>query len=98
MANCRGMAPCLLSILAVALVQISCASQEEETAEVKKTERIAIAELKNKLASEEFLLIDVREDSELAEHGAIQGAIHIPMGELDDRMQDIPKDIELVFY
>jgi len=65
---------------------------------VKKTERIAIAELKNKLASEEFLLIDVREDSELAEQGAIPGAIHIPMGELDDRMQDIPKDIELVFY
>lgn len=63
------------------------------------TERIAISELKEKLDSgEQFLLIDVREDRELEENGAIKGAIHIPMGDLDSRMQDIPKDIELVFY
>ena len=48
--------------------------------------------------AETFLLIDVREDSELEEDGAIKGAIHIPVGELDARMKDIPKDIELVFY
>ena len=64
-----------------------------------KTERIAISELKSKLESgEEFLLIDVREDRELEEDGAIPGAIHIPVAELDDRMKDIPKDIRLVFY
>ena len=64
-----------------------------------KTERIAISELKSKLESgEEFLLIDVREDRELEEDGAIPGAIHIPVAELDKRMKDIPKDIRLVFY
>ncbi len=64
-----------------------------------ETERIAISELKSKLESgEEFLLIDVREDRELEEDGAIPGAIHIPVAELDDRMKDIPKDIRLVFY
>lgn len=64
-----------------------------------KTERIAISELKSKLESgEEFLLIDVREDRELEEDGAIPGAIHIPVAELDKRMKDIPKDIQLVFY
>jgi len=26
------------------------------------------------------------------------GAIHIPVAELDKRMKDIPKDVELVFY
>ena len=63
------------------------------------TERIAINELKQKLDSgEKFLLIDVREDWELEENGAIPGAIHIPMAELDMRMKDIPKDIQLVFY
>ncbi len=63
------------------------------------TERIAISELKQKLDSgEKLLLIDVREDWELERDGAIPGAIHIPMAELDMRMKDIPKDVQLVFY
>lgn len=62
-------------------------------------ERIAVMDLKKKIESgDKFLLIDVREDWELEEHGAIAGAIHIPMGELDARMPDIPKDAEIVFY
>ena len=65
----------------------------------RNAERIAISELKQKLDSgEKLLLIDVREDWELEESGAISGAIHIPMAELDMRMKDIPKDVELVFY
>ncbi|MGH9339731.1 MAG: rhodanese-like domain-containing protein [Acidobacteriota bacterium] len=68
-------------------------------AQEMKTERIEIPELKKKLESgEKLLLIDVREDSELERDGAIPGAIHIPMGELDARMKDIPKDVRLVFY
>ncbi len=64
-----------------------------------KTDRHAISELKQKLDSgEKLLLIDVREDWELEENGAIPGAIHIPMAELDMRMKDIPKDVQLVFY
>ncbi len=63
------------------------------------TERIEISELKMKLDSgEKLLLIDVREDWDLEKDGAIPGAIHIPMAELDRRMKDIPKDVELVFY
>ncbi len=63
------------------------------------TDRIAVSELKEKLDSgEKLLLIDVREDWELDENGAIPGAIHIPMAELDMRMKDIPKDVQLVFY
>ena len=65
----------------------------------QEAERIAIQALKEKLESgETFLLIDVREDFELEADGAIRSAIHIPMGELESRMDDIPKDIELVFY
>ena len=72
------------------------AAQQKET---DKPERIAISKLKEKLDSgEKFLLIDVREDWELEQNGAIAGAIHIPVAELDKRMKDIPKDVELVFY
>lgn len=62
-------------------------------------ERIGVQNLKEQLDNgETFILIDVREDYELEEDGAIEGAIHIPMGELEARMSDIPKDIRLVFY
>ena len=65
----------------------------------KKKKHIAISELKKKLKSgKEFLLIDVREDWELERDGAIPGGIHIPMAELDKRMKDIPKNVELGFY
>ncbi len=65
----------------------------------QEPERITIPELKEKLdRGEEFLLIDVREDWELEKDGAIPGAIHITVLELDERMKDIPKDVELVFY
>ena len=63
-----------------------------------QTERMEIDELKQQLdAGAEVLMIDVREDHEV-ESGSIPGAIHIPVGELEDRMSDIPKDVRLVFF
>ncbi len=71
----------------------------EALSQQKKMERIAISKLKKKLDSgEQFLLIDVRKDWELEKEGAIPGAIHISMTELDKRMKNIPKNVELVFY
>ena len=63
-----------------------------------QTERMEIDELKRQLdAGAEVLMIDVREDHEVAS-GSIPGAVHIPVGELEDRMSDIPKDVRLVFF
>ena len=62
-------------------------------------QRIAVGDLKKKLESgEKLLVIDVREDWELKADGAIAGAIHIPVADLDARMKDIPKDVQLIFY
>ena len=73
------------------------AAQQAQPA--KAPERIAVGDLKKKLDSgEKLLLIDVREDYELEADGAIAGAIHIPVAELDARMKDIPKDVQLIFY
>ena len=85
-------------VVATAMVGLTL-SAGAALAQEGETERIAVSELKSKLESgEEFLLIDVREDRELEEDGAIPGAIHIPVAELDKRMRDIPKNIRLVFY
>ncbi|WP_026691280.1 rhodanese-like domain-containing protein [Alteribacter aurantiacus] len=40
-------------------------------------------------------IIDVREDEEVAE-GMIPGALHIPLGQIQDRIDDIDKDKEHV--
>jgi len=84
-----------LTVLAVVFISIPWAAAQA----TKPPERIAITNLKKKLDSgDKLLLIDVREDWELEQNGAIAGAIHIPMAELDARMKDIPKDAEIVFY
>ena len=42
------------------------------------------------------LVIDVRNDEEIRS-GTIPGAIHIPFEQLEGRMKDIPRDVQLVF-
>lgn len=91
----KGLTAAFAALLLASLALASCQVAERES----KTQRIAVEKLKEKLDSgEKFLLIDVREDRELAEDGAIRGAIHIPMAELEERMRDIPKDVEIVFH
>lgn len=45
----------------------------------------------------EFLL-DVRDAHEVAESGLLRDAVHIPLGELRDRMGELPRDREIVVY
>ena len=62
-------------------------------------ERIPIPELKKKLDSKKKLIVvDVRETGEIKEGGAIPGAIHIPMAQIEKRMGELPKNAEIVFY
>ena len=62
-------------------------------------ERIPITELKKKLdAKKNLVLVDVREPKEIKEGGAIPGAIHIPMAEIEKRIGELPKKAEIVFY
>jgi len=65
----------------------------------KTPERIAIPDLQKKLkTSKKLVLIDVREPKELAETGIIPGAIHVPMKQLEKRIDDFQKEADLVFY
>ena len=62
-------------------------------------ERIAIPELKKKLdANRNLVVVDVRDTKEIKESGAIPGAVHIPMAELEKRAGELPKKSDIVFY
>lgn len=45
----------------------------------------------------EFLL-DVRDRDEVEELGMLNGAVNIPLGELRDRLQELPKDRKVIAY
>ncbi len=45
--------------------------------------------------SEPYLIVDVREAAERA-HGAIPGSVHIPLGDLRERLDELPRDRLLV--
>ena len=58
---------------------------------------ITVEELKSRLdAGDKPLMIDVREDEEVAD-GMIPGAIHLPMGEIPGRIDEIPREGEVIF-
>ena len=62
-------------------------------------ERIAIPDLKKKLLSKtKPIVIDVREPKEVNESGSIPGAMHIPMKDVESRMEEFKKNSEIVFY
>jgi rhodanese-related sulfurtransferase len=43
-------------------------------------------------------VVDVRDAKEIKEDGAIPGAIHIPMAQIEKRTGELPKNAEIVFY
>lgn len=57
---------------------------------------ITTTELQEKLENGETVhMIDVRENEEVAE-GMIDGAVHIPLGEIPDRMDELDKQTSYV--
>lgn len=59
-------------------------------------ELITPAELKEKMnQGEPLTIIDVREAEEVAQ-GMIPGAIHIPLGDLPDQLDDIPQTAPII--
>ena len=49
-------------------------------------------------AGEDIFLLDVRTPEELVQDGAIDGYTHIPIDELEGRMEEVPKDKPIVAY
>ncbi|AMW98575.1 rhodanese-like domain-containing protein [Rummeliibacillus sp. G93] len=54
-------------------------------------------EVLNKLdANEDLHIVDVRENEEVA-NGIIPGAIHIPLGQIPERMEELNKETPYIF-
>lgn len=53
---------------------------------------VAASEIDGVLEDAGVVLLDVRTARELAESGTIPGAVHIHLGELSDRLDELPRD------
>jgi rhodanese-related sulfurtransferase len=60
---------------------------------------ISYAELTEWLgdAQKQTIIVDIRRNDEVA-LGMIPGAVHIPLADLDKRIQELPKDARIVLY
>lgn len=66
-------------------------AQEKQTE--SKEKRLSTEELDRLLQKRENLFfLDVREPKELEELGTIKGYVNIPLGQLESRLSEIPKD------
>ena len=53
---------------------------------------VAAGRIDEVLSDGRVLLLDVRTALELAESGTVPGAVHIHLGELADRLDELPRD------
>jgi len=64
-------------------------AQQEQAPKNKKLTAEEVSEL---LEKKEVFFLDVREPKELEEHGTLKGYVNIPIGQLESRLNEIPKD------
>ncbi len=63
--------------------------RERPVPEAPRAEGDQLAEL---LASGDFLLLDVRRPDEIERLGTVEGYLNIPIEELADRLEEVPRD------
>jgi len=59
---------------------------------VSEENRVKGDDIDNVLAKANVILLDVREPWELEKYGAREGYINIPIGQLEKRLNELPKD------
>ena len=57
-----------------------------------QTRTLTVEEIEKALENKEVFFLDVREPKEIAELGSVKGYVNIPLGQLEKRLSEIPKD------
>ena len=66
-------------------------------AQDQKPPRIAIDDLKKRVDDgKDLFFLDVREPKEIEELGSLKGYVNIPVGQVEARLNEIPKDRYIV--
>ena len=66
------------------------------TMSAQDVKKLSADDLKGYLAEGKYYFLDVREPSELEQYGSVKGYVNIPLGQLEKRMSEVPKDRTIV--
>jgi len=79
------------SIIASISAALGLSAQEKSTDKPEAPKKLTADEVRDML-KEDIFFLDVREPKELEETGTVKGYVNIPLGQLEARLQEIPKD------
>ena len=83
----------LAALLACASFAGAASARAQDHAQpLDESKRVQAADIDALLAQGQVVVLDVREPNELAETGTVKGAIHIPLGQLEARLGELPTD------
>jgi len=87
----------VLTIAAVlALPVFSMAQQPAAPTPQPKAQKMASDDVMALLEKGEVFFLDVREPKELEELGTLEGYVNIPLGQIEKRLTEIPKDKAII--
>jgi predicted sulfurtransferase len=76
----------------IAMLSLGALGCQREAAAPTEQKRIEAQDIDRVLAESDALLLDVREPEEIEELGTIEGYVNIPIGELESRLDELPRD------
>ena len=81
--------------LALAVVAMAFSQDAPKQSEVRKiTDAEDLAQLLK--SDKNMFFLDVREPKEIEELGSLKGYVNIPLGELEKRMKEVPRDRTII--
>jgi rhodanese-related sulfurtransferase len=68
----------------------------QNAAPQRQQKNLSADEMKKLLEKKDVLFLDVREPKELVELGTVKGYVNIPVGQVESRLSELPKDRPII--
>ena len=86
-----------LLIAAITMAQAPVSAGQDQTPPPKpQAQKMASDDVMGLLEKGEVFFLDVREPKELEELGTLEGYVNIPLGQIEARLSEIPKDKAII--
>ena len=86
----------LLLVPALTMAQQNPPTSGQPAPAQPKAEKMASDDVMALIEKGEVFFLDVREPRELVELGTLEGYVNIPLGQIDERLAEIPKDKAII--
>ena len=86
----------LIAVALLAVSAITMAQAPATQAAQPKAQKMASDDVMTLLEKGQVFFLDVREPNELEELGTLEGYVNIPVGQIEKRLNEIPKDKAII--